>query len=118
MRDIVSWTLFAVPLAADVVAWVALYRHWPTESHRTFKVLGMLLATAAPSYACVVYAYVRFVAPEPAFDYTFEHWGLLVALAGILAGFVKGRPSAWYSWLPIGSSAWIFALFFMASMTY
>jgi hypothetical protein len=112
------WILFVLPLAACVVAWVAIFRHWATESHRVFTVAVTALATAAPLYACATLAYVQFVAPEPAFDYTFETRGLLIALAGVVAGFAKGRPSRWYSWVAIGSSAWIFILFFLACSTY
>ena len=114
----VTWILFGHPLAGTAAAWVGLFRNWTRESHRMIKLLATVLATAGPLYACGTFAYVQFVAPEPAFDYTFEHRGLLIALAGVLAGFIKGWPIRWYSWLPILSSAWIFVLLFLASLTY
>jgi hypothetical protein len=118
MRAYVTWILLALPLAGSVVLWAALFRRRRSELERVVRVFAAVLATAAPLYACGTFAYVSFVAPEPAFDYSFEHWGLLIALAGVVAGFIRDWPSRWYSWLAIGSSAWILILFFLASLTY
>jgi len=117
MTAIVVWILYAVALGASALAWVGLYLHWKTEPHPVATPCAVLMATAAPLYACAAFAHVEFVAPEPPFDYTLERWGLLIALLGIIAGFARGRPSTWYLWVAIGSSSWIFLLFLLASMT-
>jgi len=112
------WNLFGLPFAATLVTWVSLIHRWTTESNRMVSVLATTLASAASLYACLSFAFVQFVAPEPTGDYTMETRGLLLSFLGIVAGFMKGRPRRWYSRVAIRSSAWMFVLFFLMCSTF
>jgi hypothetical protein len=114
----VFWLLYGVPLAAAVFAWVGLCSNWGTEDRRGTRVSAIMLATAAPTLACVALAYVQFVRPIAAFDYRVESWGLLLSLAGTVLGLVTLRSPRWFSSLALGISALMLVLFFLAGSTY
>jgi hypothetical protein len=114
----VAWILLILPLAAAVLAWIGLCKHWRDENHRPAKVSAIVLATASPLLACSALAYVQFVSPLPAFDYRVESWGLLLSLLGTIMGFVALRFPRWFSSLALVVSAWMLGLFFLAGSTY
>jgi hypothetical protein len=114
----VAWIFLIVPLAAAVVAWVGLCKHWNAEHHRFTKVSAIVLATVAPLLACSALTYVQFVRPLPVLDYRVEAWGFLLSLLGIILGLVALRSPRWFSSLALGISAWMLVLFFLEGLTY
>jgi hypothetical protein len=113
----VWWILFGAPLAAVVGTWVGLCFHWRAEQHRVTKILANLLATAAPALACGALVYMQLGGRFASQDYSVDKWGLLLSFSGIVMGSIASRSPAWYSWLAIGVSAWMFVLFFLSALT-
>src|SRR5690348_7780996 len=107
MKLSVAWLLFGVPLIAAVISGVGLYRAWKNECHRLTKISAILLAISAALLGFGATAYVQFVRPLPAFDYSVEETGLLISLVGTILGVITLRSPRWFSSVALGVSAWM-----------
>jgi hypothetical protein len=118
MKFAIYWILFGVPLATAIFATLGLRWNWSTEHHRYIKMLAILFAVSASLLACIATAYVQFVRPLPAFNYSVEALGLLVSLVGTIMGLISLKFPRWFSSLALAVSAWMLVWFFLLGSTY
>jgi hypothetical protein len=118
MKLAIAWVFFGVPLGAAIFAGIGLCRNWSTERHRPTMLSAILLAMSASLLACGATAYVQFVRPLPAFDYSVEELGILLSLMGTMLGLITLRFPRWFSSIALGVSAWMLVLFFLLGSTY
>jgi hypothetical protein len=112
------WLLFGLPLVASGFAWFGLCSHWKTEQKRIIKSLAMMFATSECLLACTTLAYVEFVRPIEAQNYSVESSGVLLSFVGVVARGIALRPPRWYSMAAFATSAWMLVLFLMMGATY
>ena len=119
MSSAVPWMLFAVPAIAVAICWRKLAMGWRTEPRTLAGIACLTFTSGAILLAFAALAWVQFVRPIPMTNYKVESSGLLLSVAGVIAGFaIRQKRQHRYFGLGLGAAVWTSALYFLAASTY
>lgn len=118
MSPWIVWVLFGVPLAAIVFVWVRLVSNCKREIS-VWSIIPMVLATSSTALANGSFAYVEFVKPFAARDYTVEVTGVLLSIPAVISGLLWMNASrSFNSLIATAVSGWMGILWMLMAATY
>ena len=122
---VADWLIFAinalilvVPVVMAGIAWHRLFSDWRDETHSAAGIACLTFASSSTLLALGSLFWQYFVRPIPRGDYGTEVSGLLLSIAGVVAGFSDRHNNNRYRGLALATAVWTFAWFLLTAFSY
>ena len=117
-KPVLAVLMLGTPLLAAVASCIGLVRDWKNTERLWLALPAVALATVVAVYAFGCLIYVEFGGLRPAFDYSLETYGFILALFAIIASLIALGSARWFSMLALLVSAWLLTTFFLMGLTF